>query len=112
MCLNEAWASLHLGGGGTRDIDWYGVPWHTKPGDLRCWYSPPPPIGGGEVLGAGATRKVRSGRLIDGGLRCGPNSKKTILLKLQIKLVSVQFKVEILHNYALIIYCQLTDLME
>ena len=42
----------------------------------------------------------------------GPNSNRCILLKLQIKLVSVQFKVEILHNYALIIYCQLTDLKE
>ena len=56
--------------------------------------------------------EVRSGRLKNGGLRCGPNSKKTILLKLQIKLVLVQFKVEILQNYALIIYCQLTDLKE
>ena len=38
-------------------------------GDLRCGYSPPPKQkGGGEVLGAGATRK-------GGGLMCGHNQK-------------------------------------
>ena len=47
-----------------------------------------------------------------GALDAVPTRKKTILLKLQIKLVLVQFKVEILQNYALIIYCQLTDLKE
>ena len=39
------------GGRGTRNIYWWGVPWHTKEGGLICGHSPKR-----EVLGAGTTR--------------------------------------------------------
>ena len=51
------------GGGGTRDINWWGCA-TPKKGGLRCGHSPKR-----GVLGAGTAQKK-------GGLRCGHNQKK------------------------------------
>ena len=69
MCLNEACASLHPGGGGGGYSECILVGCaltHQNRGILGAGTAPQKNKGGGEVLGAGATRK-------GGGLRCGHN---------------------------------------